>query len=545
MVLAWTIAGATYRFRVKTAPIPLVNVTFGVATVIGILTLLTDVWRAERWLVPAGNFLTPVTWQALLGAIFLLTFLTWGWFAIVRPATFGRANAERYAAALYGAVLRGSSSELPEIARELVWSAKSLIHYATDVRVLEAERGRDKSGQAQRLPRVTKSANDILLLVGHPRFCRAVVEAAPVAAWAIFSEIADAQKYGVQVGVFARNIVNEALTNRNSFLFHETEGYASGLVGIEQPLTQAMFGNYEMVEELRLILDVDLKVRRRMDAEQWTAYCRAVLISLSDCLERDCREQSPVLCSAMATISQAVDDLRTVNGFETDGPTREPLERLRAVMQFVRGAVDILDEKHVPQDTPLRARKTWQQRTIYDNVAETIHQVIRHAAYVQKSTDLCWSVQYGSVWSGVFRRYDSKRAAKIIQHKVRRLLYKDVTEMTMSPNYQGARVLALCLNVLGFRVSRAVGIDRDSRALHAAIRNWTIKNYERLHAYDARIAETCLPDGVTYDKERHRLINIHLTGMQRTPVRTELELAVLEPDKTDSASTEVDDEPAR
>ena len=102
MVLVWTIAGATYRFRIKTAPIPLVNVTFGVVSVIGILTLLTDVWRAERWLVPAGNFLTPVTWQALLGAIFLLTFLTWGWFAIVRRATFGHANAKRYVGATTG-----------------------------------------------------------------------------------------------------------------------------------------------------------------------------------------------------------------------------------------------------------------------------------------------------------------------------------------------------------------------------------------------------------------------------------------------------------
>ena len=543
MVLAWTIAGATYRFRVKTAPIPLVNVTFGVATVIGILTLLTDVWRAERWLVPAGHFFTPVTWQALLGAIFLLTFLTWGWFAIVRPATFGRANAERYKAALYGAVLRGSPSELPEIAHELIRSAKSLIHYATDVRGLKAERGHDKSGQAQRLSRVTEVANGILLLVGHPRFCRAVVEAAPAAAWAIFSEIADTKKYGVPVGVFASNIVNEALTNRNSFLFHETEGYASGLVGIDQPLSQAMFGNHEMVEEVRL-LDVDWKVRRRMDAEQWTAYCRAVLISLADYLERDCREPSPVLYSAMDTISQAVDDLHTVNGLETDWPTREPLERLQAVMQFVRDAVDVLDKKHVPRDTPLWIHETWQQRTIYDNLAKMIHKVIRHAAYVQKPTDICWSVQYASVWSDVFRDYDSKRAAKIIQHKVRRLLYNDVAKMTRFPNYQGAHVLALCLNVLGFRVSRAVNVDRDSRALHAAIRTWTIKNYERLHAYDARIAETCLPDGVTYDKERHRLIKIHLTGMRRTPVRTELELAVLEPDKTDSASTEVDDEPA-
>jgi hypothetical protein len=51
---------------------------------------------------------------------------------------------------------------------------------------------------------------------------------------------------------------------------------------------------------------------------------------------------------------------------------------------------------------------------------------------------------------------------------------------------------------------------------------------------------------VTYDKEHHRLIKIHLTGMRRTPVRTELELEVLEPDKANSASTKrVDEEPTQ
>ena len=188
MVLAWTIADLVYRFRIKTAPIPLIEITFGIATVIGVLTLLTDVWRAEQWFVPVGNLLTPATWQAVLGGVFVLTFFTWGWFAVVRPARFGRHNAERYAKALYGAILQGSSSELPVVAQELIRSAKSLIHHSTDVRVWEAEGRRQREGKAQTPLRVTEFANDILLLIGHPRFCRAVVEAAPAAAWAVFGE---------------------------------------------------------------------------------------------------------------------------------------------------------------------------------------------------------------------------------------------------------------------------------------------------------------------------------------------------------------------
>lgn len=161
MVLAWTIADLVYRFRIKTAPIPLIEITFGIATTVGVLTLLTDVWRAERWFVPIGNLLTPATWQPVLGGVFVLTFFTWGWFAVVRPARFGRHNAERYAQALYGAILRGSSSELPVVAQELIRSAKSLIHHSTDVREWEAERRRQGDGRVQKPPRVTEPARDL------------------------------------------------------------------------------------------------------------------------------------------------------------------------------------------------------------------------------------------------------------------------------------------------------------------------------------------------------------------------------------------------
>ena len=42
MVLAWTIADVRYRFRVRTAPVPLLGITFSVVAAVGVLTLLTD-----------------------------------------------------------------------------------------------------------------------------------------------------------------------------------------------------------------------------------------------------------------------------------------------------------------------------------------------------------------------------------------------------------------------------------------------------------------------------------------------------------------------
>src|SRR5262245_44242091 len=129
MVLAWTTSDARYRFRVSVAPLPLRTITFAAVLSLGVLTLLTDLWRAEHWLVPQGNLITPSGWQALLGAAFLATFLTWAWFAFIRPPRFGRNNAKPYAEALYRIILRGSPSELSVIADEFAYSARQLIRF--------------------------------------------------------------------------------------------------------------------------------------------------------------------------------------------------------------------------------------------------------------------------------------------------------------------------------------------------------------------------------------------------------------------------------
>ena len=81
MAVVWMTTDIRYRFRVETAPLPLHRLTFTSIASVGTLALVTDLWRAEGWLVPRGSLLTPATWQALLGAVFLIPFLTWAWFA--------------------------------------------------------------------------------------------------------------------------------------------------------------------------------------------------------------------------------------------------------------------------------------------------------------------------------------------------------------------------------------------------------------------------------------------------------------------------------
>jgi hypothetical protein len=328
MVLVWTTADARYDFRVRTAPLPLKGITFVVVGALGVLTLLTDLWRAEQWLVPRGHLLTPAGWQAFLGGLFLLTFLAWAWFAFIRPPIYSKRNAQRYGQALYRVILKGSPPERSAIADEFSSSAKSLICHATDRRELETTAGtKNEEKRSKNPPKVTTYANEILLLISDKRFCRAIVESSPGTALAVFHEVGKTKKYGVQVGTFAKNIVNEALANKDSFLFHETEGHESGLIGSYKPLSPAMFSNYERVKVIgTLLYSYD---SRKWDGAQWKVYCRMVLMTFHDYVEKDFWNDSPMLCCAQDKIKHAVDDLHKIDGVANSAWNDDIQARLR------------------------------------------------------------------------------------------------------------------------------------------------------------------------------------------------------------------------
>ncbi|WP_448479477.1 hypothetical protein [Pseudoxanthomonas mexicana] len=518
MVLAWTIADVRYRFRVRTAPIPLQGLTFFVVAAVGVLTLLTDLWRAQGWLVPAGNLLTPAAWQAILAGLLLFTFLTWTWFAFIRPPTFGKHNAQRYARTLYRFILRGAPAELGVIADELAHSARALVRYATDRGALKnyvPEHAQDQRRPAP--PKVEAYANDLLLLIADRRLCRAIVESSPGTALAIFQEMGEAKKYGIQVETFARNIVTQALENKDSFLYHEAEGYESGLIGYHKPLSQAMFSNHDMVEIVGTMLDPDIWGKTQWDAAQWEAYCRLVLMAFRAYIKEGARNHSFVLYRAKGYIESAASDLYKLNGLSSTWDN-DAVQRLRVVVDFIKDAVKVLDEKAVPGHVRLRSREAHghPRENFYDHLASMIFEVIFHASSVKSPQDECWTIQHNSLWSELFNfnRLDGA-AGRVVKFKTRRLLYDEIVEMEGFPNFKGARILGFCLNVMGLK-RREGDYDKDSRALHTAVLAWTQQHYASLYRYNPRVAQACLVDGLTYDSRNHRIVKTYLAeGLRR------------------------------
>lgn len=524
MVLAWTIGDVRYRFRVRTAPIPLLGLTFTMVAVVGLLTLLTDLWRAQQWLVPRGSILSPGGWQAILGGLFLLTFLAWTWFAFIRPTTYGRLNAKRYAQALYRCVLKGSPEELAIIADELAPSVGSLVAHATVRERFRIPQNEPDRVKARKVPQVEAYANDLLLLIADKRLCRAIVKSSPGTALAVFRAMADQKKYGVQVQTFAKNIVNEALADTNSFLFHEAEGFQSGLLGYHKPLSQAMFSNYELVETVGSVFDRNSHFEQ-WDAVQWKAYCRIVLMTFRSFIERGYGDHSFVLCHAMGTIEHAASDVHTLNELTGVWKT-EPFRRLEVVVDFIKSAVEVLNKNGVPDYVIRRSRAEHDlNSTFFDYLANMIFEVLFHVSAVKSPHWECWSIQHNASWGQLFNihRLDGP-AARLVRFKVRRLLYNDICEMRTFANFKGAKILGLCLNVMGLKIKEGKDTG-DSRALHKAVLSWTRKNYVWLHQFNPRVAEACLVDQITYDADNRRLVHTYpADGLRREPLHIYLEL---------------------
>jgi len=514
MVLAWTIADTRYRFRIWSAPIPLYGSTFVVVTAVGALTLLTDLWRGQGWLVPNLGFFTSASWQALLAGAYFLTFLTWAIFAFIKPATFSKWNAKRFAQTLFGVIVKGSPAESAVVADELRRSARAIVLHATGEAGLPHFLANPAATTKQ--PSMTeRCANEILSLIADKRFCRAIVESSPGTAWALFGEMGEQRKYGIQIQTFASNIVNEALENKGSFVYHETAGYESGLIGSYKPICQAIFSNYEMVESIETVLDADFTSRSKWDGEKWGAYCRVVLLTFHDYVEKGNGEHSYVLYRALDNIGHAPSDLYKLNGVASSSWGDDFWERLRVVVKFIREAVAILEEKGVPADLARRhgRRNPRDFKSIYDYVAKLIYEVILHASAVKSPRDLCWSIQYLMLWGDLFN-FDhlTGKAGSFVKYKVCRLLYNDVLEMDRLPNFQGARILSFCLNVMG--LARGQGnYCNDSRALHKAILIWTRKNFARVYNFDPRVAEACLVDGMAYDAANKRIVKTYPVGL--------------------------------
>lgn len=528
LVIIYTMSDIRYRFRVAVAPIPLFKITYALISVIGFGTLLTDIWISEKWLVPSTPFVTTAIWEGVLAMLFLGLVITWMHYAFVKPPIFGRKNYHKYAQELYRIVLKGSESELPVVAHELAASAKSLVTFASGLAKLEPK------FKSELKPCVEGYASDMLLLIANRKFCRHLVASSPITAIRFLDEVAEAKAYGVPIGLFAQNISTEAIRNKDSGLYHEDEGYNSGLLGYMKPFSHALYGNYELVEALQdhSPLDIHYKSVWAWDADQFETYCRVAQMTLKSYLEGGHWQQhSYVLTRALhdiqETTSRAISDIKKAG----DDDYGDAWHRLSAGVNFIKDSINAIGELNPPPDARtrrIRKKKCnpLRDKDLYDRLAEAMFEIIHSAAYIDGPPDKAWGIHHNSVWGEFFEGSEDNRAWRIVQFKLRRLLFDEIRNLESLPTYRTARVLGICLNAMGLTMHKRSGYGKEYAALKAAVLALTRRNYLRLREVNSEIADACLIGGITFDAKHLRLVKTYAKTLKPEPDREYLPLIV-------------------
>lgn len=531
LLVVYTITDVRFRFRIGIAQHSLHSLTFYLIGILGSAVLLTDVWIAQKWYVPAAieMFVSQPIWRALLGASFLSLPMAWFYYGYIRPPVFGRDNYEKFAQLLYGIILRGSDAELAVIAHELARSAPTLV---TLCRPIERKRRNDnEEGRKDRhKPDASDYAHDLLLLLANRKLCRHILASSPITAMAIFEEMTANEKYAIPIGLFASNISTEAILNKDSVLYHEGDVLISGLMGSRKDFSKALYGNYGLVESLatygRSQLDIPNEMVRSWDAQQWEMYGKVVLITLSDYLNKgNWGYHSYALYRSLKGFEHSCIDIYKLRDGE-DCYSSDILRRLEAVVEFAKEAVNLIGKMDPLPSTLLRVRRGSHPGDfdLYDHIANVMFEIILSAASVKASPDTSWMIHHNTVWGEFFGLTANSKAWRIVHHKLRRLLYDEIAKLNHTPNYKSSRILGFCLNVLGPVFRKNGRVFKETNALHKAVLAWTRKNYLKLNKENPEVAESCLIGSITFDSQGLRIVKTYRKDLEKEPPKEYLEL---------------------
>lgn len=532
VAIAFTVTDTRYIFRIRIAPIPLYLYIFVVLVLMGVFTLINgnianSPYPLLNWLANKGNPL-----GLLFGWFFWVLTLAWVWYAYLFPPTFNKFNYKKYVGFIYRAIIQGNDEVLSVVANELSESARPIIKYSENVKknsnlsteaTSTCKKFYCKFFEKFLMPKsnISAYAYDLILLIGNRKFCKNIAMSTPGTAIAFFYWISKTNTYNLPIGQFAKNITVEMLKNKDSTLYHEDHGFYSGLLGYAKPFSTTVYGDYILLENLSTDhnspLDIDYRFVNNFDADQLNAYCRIVSIALNGYIRSFSQlgNRCYALKRAITNIESSCKGLYKINEMSSDYYMAETVKKIDVAVDFLCGSVETLNQNGFPLRTKLRLTNI-AHSDIYDCLASTIFEIIYEASCVNKNTDVCWHIHYISTWSKFFNSIYQEPSWKIIRFKLRRLIFDEIKRMDKIPNYKSAKILGLCLNVMGFETHKNLDENSGVLPLKNIILNWTRKNFLKVRAFNPEISDTFLVGSIWFDQENNRLVKDYLKSLDAT-----------------------------
>lgn len=526
-VVAYSLSDAKYRFRSAATSFSYRRVLFVATLAGGVGLLISNVVFALALPVPRA-INNPFYFQIAIAAIFIGVISYWMFRAFVRPPIFTRSNAIPFAQEVFRGIADGDEAQLAACVHEVGRSAGALIKESSRT---EIRRAFYAGGLEKYSPTSAQVASDILLLIGDRRFCRMVAKRMPWVAAEIFRAAAEFDADVRRLAQFARNVSDEFFADTESAIHHEDDGYYSGLIGYLKPISSVMFGNSKLIERLSNAAGSPLHLlwlnHSEWTSRSWKTYNKSVLLYLDDKLNRNKSTYVTTdLYQVFSGFRHVCIDLHLVN--EIDEGTyfgSLPYQKFHEVVDFLTETVALLDQHQVlASRLPSIRDGRFYANDIYDHVVEIAVELFSSAGSVDTSDFRNWTIQHNTLWSQLMVESDENKAQDVFRKRLQRVILLQVSDMSRLPNFVSARLLSVCLNVLGFRVDNEAYKTRATRAFKRLIIEWTKRNFLTLYAKYPPVAEACIGGTITFDKERGRLVKTYSAYFGKEPVREYLEL---------------------
>ncbi|HHA2898915.1 TPA: hypothetical protein ACOFC4_004575 [Stenotrophomonas maltophilia] len=509
IVVAWTIADFRFKFRIATAPIPVARISSVVVMSVSALALLTDLWRAEGWLVPSGGPLTASSWQFVLAALFLLSFFLWGWYAVISPPALTSRTGKKIEHQLFETISNGSPHELAVVADEVRRYAKTLAEEATNYDDAYFAATREKR---RKLTPLESSANHIYGILSDRRMCKAIVKSSPGAAVDLFEAVRSTWRHHVPIGTFGRYLVEEGIADRDSVFYTENRNRAGGLIVFERSIIRTMLSDYFLLKAQPDLLRVDFEKTKVWSSKELQMYSTLVIAAFNGFSMMHLNERRGAFVPAFSVMSDAAEGLTALVGSD-DVLAHESVAKLRVVMQFVESGVAAMSWYQPSDNSELGDRVYESQDILSDWVNLIVVQVLNVAAprlEYWSALDLMQVVTQRTFTSPQFNSW----AGKTILRRVRRRLFNMLQVNGGLAGIRVANVVRFCLTGIAVDSSGKFHATH-SRVLFLAVKRWLAKNFLAWHQQSPVLALSALSEVCEFDQVK-RTITLTQLALLRT-----------------------------
>jgi len=545
LIIVFTTADTRYKFRVATVSVDLQRRAFWCLLIVGTLTLLIDIWIAEKFRVlnlsipslkivlefPSGIV------QGILGSVIFFTFLSWARYAFMQPPIFSKGNCKNYANKFIECISFGDKQELSIIAEEFERSIEPILSSTYTFNEFENRGKVNDSNQKYMAYKILQSLNNT-------RFTETIMKKSPQIAISFLTELKRQNRYDIPMHHFVYKLSREALSNSESKLFDEFRGLTldknqkklvEGKHLEEYSLSSSLYGNYELVKALASKelspFDIDYLERSKWTEKNWQIYVNAVQVFFQEYLRKTKGLENSLKLTEALTPAFRIVIRSTVNLSSIDGHKKFLLEdeylKLKHVVYFAESCLDLKDSHIIDEDLKRKAHKILREnetksdeKNVYLMIVNLIFSTITNASKL-KSPGKATSDIYDLIRKHLLPRY--RETFSKSDSTIRRLLYKkiyqEISQIKTKPNEKNMSLLGFCLNILYFQLEteskRGIKSKTEERlkykgspkindlrafdAFHEVVLRLTENNFLNIHNIDPVLANQAIYGQLSFD----------------------------------------------